>query len=111
MAAFSIMLFLVVIYSGLTNGCKKNSDCPSGFCNGGSLWSSGRCAALVRPKINESLFVLPISSDVTIILEVSESFMFGIYDTNFHGTNCTKKINRSFDCQKIYHFSLDLKRV
>ena len=50
MAAFSMISFLVVIYSGFTNGCKRNSDCPSGFCNGGSVWSSGSCAALVRLK-------------------------------------------------------------
>lgn len=33
--------------SGIARRCKKNSQCPSNFCNGGSVWSSGNCAALV----------------------------------------------------------------
>ena len=32
--------------------CHKNSDCPSGFCDGGSIWRAGRCAAKVRSYHN-----------------------------------------------------------
>ena len=96
MAAFSIILFLVAICSGFINGCKKNSDCPSGFCNGGSVWKSGRCAALVRPKIDGSLlFVLPI-----IILFLA--FMTQV----FMAQNVLRK--RKIFYLEIYHFSLDL---
>jgi len=40
-AAFVVAAFLPV---GV-HGCNKNADCSSGWCEGGTLWSSGRCGA------------------------------------------------------------------
>jgi len=44
-----LLLALVSIYAttAVIEGCKKNSDCASGFCDGGTFWKSGTCRSLV----------------------------------------------------------------
>eukprot|EP00794_Sanderia_malayensis_P019570 gene19570-21501_t len=42
-----LQAMLVLLACSMCSGCNKNSDCASGFCDGGTFWTSGTCRALV----------------------------------------------------------------